>query len=207
MLPEPARILAVDDHEVVLEGLRALFAREEGLVLAAVAKGAKEALRLARESRFDVAIVDLALGAEGGVEVIQRLAAVADPPALVAHAAGDERDAIRAAVDAGVRVIASKSGPREDVVLAVRAALGGGSFASESIARAVAEARAPALDETERTVLAGIARGEGADRIGVRLGVSTRTVESVRARLKARLGARGTADLVRAALAAGLVRE
>lgn len=203
----------MDDHEVVLEGIRTLFEREAGYAVATASTGA-HAVSLAAERAFDVAVIDLGLPDVPGDHVIRTIAEAPEPPAIVAYAMGDEREAIRSAIVAGAKGLASKAASREDLLHAVRAVLAGDSYVTASLAGVVldiARGRGTgpvgALDEMDRSVLRAIARGDRTERIAGRLGVSPRTVEATRARLKTRLGARGTADLVRVALAAGLVDE
>lgn len=206
------RLLAVDDHEVVLEGIRNLFEREGFEVT--TAPTATAAVGLAAEQVFDVAVVDLGLPDLPGEEAIRQLTELPVPPAVVAHAMGDEKEALRNAIRAGARGVASKAASREDLVSAVRAVAAGDAFVSPALAHVVLElargrnqGRVGGLAEMDRSVLRGIARGDRTERIAGRLGVSSRTVEAARARLKTQLGARGTADLVRLALAEGLLDE
>jgi DNA-binding NarL/FixJ family response regulator len=206
------RILAVDDHAVALEGIRAVLSRDPALEVVSTAATGEDALRQASAERFDAVVVDLDLPDLASDEVIRRLAGSDTPPAIVAYAMASEAEPIRAAIAAGARGIASKAGSRDDLLDVVRSALAGDSFVSPVLANVVLDlargtGSALGLDDFERSVLRGVARGDRAERIASDLGVSTRTVESARARLKSRLGAKGTADLVRAAMAAGLVDE
>ena len=121
----PVRVLLVDDHPVVREGVRAMLASETDIEVTGEAGSGDEAVALARDRAFDVILMDLRMPGSDGVDAIGRLVA-GDPAARIVVLTTYETDAdIIRAVEAGAAGYLLKDSPRAEVANAIRAAARG----------------------------------------------------------------------------------
>ena len=209
-------VLLADDHTLVREGLKILLEREGIRVIAEAADG-HAALEAAERARPEVAVLDIAMPRLNGLEVARRLARLGIKTVLLSMY--DRPEYVRAALEAGVRGYVLKENAVEELVEAIRrVAAGGYHFAPPVLEQIVAAARARAgapsqeareglegLTPREREVLQLIVEGYTTEEIARMIHRSVETVRSHRARLMRKLGARNVADLVRFAVAQGLV--
>jgi DNA-binding NarL/FixJ family response regulator len=213
----PLRVLVVDAHEVVREGVRLSLAGDARMEVVGVAASGREAVARAQRLLPDVALVDLDLPDMDGLEVCRRIRTVTGRRTrvvLVAAAASSDR--IRAAVDAGAFAYVTKAaGLRalRDALDHVMAARRRGSDpdpspAVGSLLRALRDdaqsADAGLLTRQQRRVLELASEGLTDRQIGLALCISESTVRYHVQRLKALLGARSKVDLVRRAYDAGI---
>ncbi len=207
------RVLLADDHTLVREGLKILLEREGIRVIAEAADG-HAALEAAERARPEVAVLDIAMPRLNGLEVARRLARLGIKTVLLSMY--DRPEYVRAALEAGVRGYVLKENAVEELVEAIRrVAAGGYHFAPPVLAQIVAAARGgvspkpqealEGLTPREREVLQLIVEGYTTEEIARMIHRSVETVRSHRARLMRKLGARNVADLVRFAVAQGLV--
>ena len=133
------RILAVEDHPVMRLGIRALLERE-GMTVSGMPATCAEAVELVRAGDVDVALVDLGLPDADGVDVVERLHAVAPTLPIVAFTVDASADQVRAAIRAGATGYLPKSIPTAQLVAALRAAAAGLSALAPSEAAALLEA-------------------------------------------------------------------
>jgi DNA-binding NarL/FixJ family response regulator len=204
LLP-PIRILVVDDHPTVRQGLALLLA-PEGIEVCAEAGGRADALAHVENCRPDVAIVDLSLHGEDGLALVADLHARA-LPSLVYSMHEDGRRVERAFA-AGAFGYVTKREISRVLVQAIREVAAGRRFVSPTAALALAEhlARPHAcnvdreLSEQEQHVYHLLGQGEGTLEIAAALGISTRTVDSYYARIQAKLNLHGMHDLRRHAI-------
>lgn len=188
----PVRVLLVDDHPVVREGVRAMLAREPDIEVAGEAGSGDEAVALARDGAFDVILMDLRMPGADGVDAIGRLVA-RDPAARIVVLTTYETDAdILRAVEAGAAGYLLKDAPRAEVANAVRAAARGETVLAPSVAaRLVTRVRRPqreSLSAREAEVLQLVARGMTNADIGQRLFISEATVKTHLLRVFGKLG-------------------
>jgi DNA-binding NarL/FixJ family response regulator len=207
------RVLLADDHTIVREGLRALLAKEGDFQVVAEAGDGREALRLAKETRPDVATLDLAMPLLSGLEVVRQMAAWEQGPATILLTVHAEDRYVLEALRAGVRGYVLKKQAGGDLVRAIREVVAGGVYLSPGISAAVAEAiRSPdsrpedTLTAREREVLQLVAEGKTTKEIGAILGVSTKTADAHRTRLMQKLDIHDIAGLTRYAIRSGLIQ-
>lgn len=186
------RVLIVDDHPVVREGVRAMLAAEPGIEVAGQAGSGAEAVAFARSKGCDVILMDLRMPGTDGVEATSQILA-ADPSArvVVLTTYDTDTDIVRA-VEAGAAGYLLKDAPRGDVAGAIRAAARGETVLAPSVAaRLVTHVRRPPrepLSGREVEVLRLVARGLTNAEIGRRLFISEATVKTHLLRLFAKLG-------------------
>ncbi|MBB2743698.1 UNVERIFIED_ORG: DNA-binding NarL/FixJ family response regulator [Microbispora rosea subsp. rosea] len=208
------RLLVVDDHPVVRDGLGALMSTVEGIEVVAVAEDGLRALAAVREHSPDVVLMDIAMPNMDGIEATRRLSAGPRPPSVVMLTMSDDDLSLLAAVRAGARGYLLKNAAQEDVVAAVRAAARGqavfGTGAAESVIKLlhapprVSPRPFPALTDREYEILGLVASGLGNQAIAARLGLSAKTVANTVSGVLVKLGVRDRAEAVAAARAAGL---
>jgi DNA-binding NarL/FixJ family response regulator len=192
----PVRILVVDDHPAVRQGLALLLA-PEGIAVCAEASGRADALAHVEQSRPDLALVDLSLAGEDGLAVVADLHARA-LPSLVYSMHQDGRH-VQSALAAGALGYVTKRELQRVLVQAIREVAAGRRFLSRIAAAALAEHLAnpndpdadSELSKQERRIYRLLGEGEGTIEIAAALHISTRTVESYYARIQAKLGLDG----------------
>jgi DNA-binding NarL/FixJ family response regulator len=205
------KILIVDDHPIVRAGLRRLLAAEPAAEVQEAADG-REALDALREQRPTLVILDLNLPGLGGVEVIARLK-IADPEArILVLSMHDDHIHVTRALQAGAAGYVSKNAPPEELLEAVRRVAGGHTYVEHEIAEGLvfSNLRTPLhplddLSSRDLEMLRLLAQGRTLPQIADTLGIAYKTAANSSSRIKTKLGASGTADLIRIAIRSGLV--
>lgn len=201
---ERARIVVVDDHPLVREGLAARISAEPDLEVCCGTADPQEALALIHAGRPDLVVVDLALGRGSGFELIKALADGPAPKILVISAYEEELFAERA-LRAGAQGYLNKQELQGTVIEAIRMVLGGGIYLSAAMAQRIANQvisgrGAPrgleALSDRELQVFDLIGRGRGTRQIAEHLRLSVHTIESHRENIRMKLGLRNGTELV-----------
>jgi two-component system response regulator NreC len=209
------RVVVVDDHAVVRSGIKLLLDSHDDIEVVGEAGNAQDAVFRVRELTPDVILLDLVMPGEGGIEVMPKLLKEAPKAKVLVLSMQDEPSYVREAFAAGASGYVLKEAADEEVVNAVREIAGGGSYVhptlgarmvtAEAAERAAAEA--DPLSDREREILRLLALGHTNQEIAKMLYISVRTAETHRAHImqKLRLGTR--AELVRHALAHGLLDD
>jgi two-component system, NarL family, invasion response regulator UvrY len=203
------RVLLVDDHPVVRQGIARILAMKiPGLQIAEAVDGPAAVERL-REAPFDLVLLDLTLPGDSGLSLLRRLRReFAAVPILVVSMHPADQFAQRALQAGAVGYVAKDSDPQE-VVQAVRTALGGGRHVPvELLEAARLEGDPPAhsaLSDREYQVLRMIGAGRTVSEIGAELRLSVKTVSTYRARILEKLRLRTSAELIHYAVVNKLV--
>jgi DNA-binding NarL/FixJ family response regulator len=213
------RVMLVDDHSLVREGIRHVLTATEGIEVVAEAGDASEALLRARESKPDVVVLDLSLPGVSGLELTIKLREILPAIKVLILSVHDHPEYVLGAVRAGAQGYLRKDTSPAELRSALQAVARGESYFSPPVARHLTAAvrgdtpaedpagRLARLTPREREVLAGIAAGETSRAIAGRLGLSPRTVETYRESLARKLDIKTVAALTRFALEAGLVKQ
>lgn len=208
----PTRILLADDHVIVRQGLKSLLERN-GLEVVAEAADGTDAIQLARAVRFDVAVLDIGMPRLNGIDTAREILAIVPQARIVVLTVHAEERQIAAAFRAGVRGYILKTQALEELVTAIREVSAGGTYVSPQVADVLlgafltgTSAAEDPLTRREREVLRLIAEGKTTKEIAEALGVTVKTAESYRSRLKTKLDIHDTAGLVRYAIRYGLVQ-
>lgn len=209
------RILIVDDHPIVREGLRHLINDEADMRVCGEAGTAARALALLPVMQPDVAVVDLSLGLDDGLELVRTIAAQPDAVRVrvLVLSMHDEMLYAERALRAGARGYIMKRGAMPDLLTAIRRVAAGRTYVSAEIAERLVDRVArpgspPAsadplelLSDRERQVFELIGRGLATREIAEQLSVSVKTIETHQSRIKQKLGLRTGRELMRRAVA------
>lgn len=208
MTREAIRVLLVDNHPLVRDGLRGILDTYPHILVVGAAGDAIEGLAIARETRPDVVLLDINMPKVSGIQAIEMFRAALPACRLLMLSMHDSREYISSSVLRGASGYVLKDVPTEEIVAAIEAVAAGGTFFSTGVADAIleraAKVSADGLTARETDVLRHIAAGRNNRDIAEALGLSTATVETHRKNLKKKLGIISSAGLVRHALDRGL---
>jgi len=204
------RILIVDDHPVVREGLVAILEDDPEIEVSGTAGSASEAIAAAGRARPDVVLLDLELPDRSGVEAIPQIMAAAPEARVIVLTAYDTDERVLGAIRAGARGYLLKGVTGDEISRAVRAVWAGGSYLASRIAEKVLrQVRTPqppaALTSRERAVLRLVADGFSSKQIATRLAIAERTVKFHVGSILNKLGAETRAQAVAEAARRGLL--
>lgn len=187
----PIRVLCVDDHPVVRSGLAAMLAVEPDFAPADLAANGDEARALASARRPDVALIDLRLRGEDGVDVAQSIRALSPASRIIMMTSYSGDEPVHRALQAGALGYLLKDSLHHELLAAVRAVLSGRRYVQTEVAQQLAESGPRVLlTARERDVLSLLAEGLRNKTIAERLGIGEATVRThVEAILK-KFGAR-----------------
>ncbi len=206
----PIRVLIVDDHPVVRDGLRGMLAGEPDLEVVGEAGDGAEVLATVDGLRPDVILMDLRMPGMGGVDAIRALAERRSPARVLVLTTYDTDRDVVPALGAGATGYLLKDAPRAELVRAIRAAARGEVVLAPSVAtRLVTQLRSPAhetLSERELEVLTLIAQGETNRGAAARLFVSEATIKTHLLHIYAKLDVGDRAAAVAVAYERGLLR-
>ncbi|MEO3867616.1 response regulator transcription factor [Nonomuraea sp. B12E4] len=202
------RVLIVDDHPIVRQGLCAVLAAQPGLTVAAECGTGEEAVTLAAAIVPDVVLMDLRLPGLGGVEATEQIVAAGTATAVVVLTTyGSDGDILRA-VAAGATGYLLKDASGEELVAGIRMAAAGGTVLAAPVAAKLAtrmRGEAPALTTREIQVLECAARGLSNRETGRELFISEATVKSHMMRIFDKLGVADRTAAVTTAIARGIL--
>ena len=209
------RVLIVDDHAVVRAGLRLLLEAEEDVEPVGEAGSGREAIFQNRSLKPDVILLDVVMPDQSGLEVIPTLLHERPEAKVLVLSMQDDPQYVRQAFAAGASGYVLKEAADTEVVAAVREVAKGGRYVHPELgARLVAaeteaarRAEEDPLSDREREVLRLLALGHTNQEIAKQLYISVRTAETHRAHIMQKLGLSTRAELVRHAIAHGLLSD
>jgi two-component system, NarL family, response regulator NreC len=201
-------VALADDHNVIRAGLRSMLEAEPTLRVIGEAADAESAAKLARDRRPDVLVLDLRMpGADPATDIASLRESIPGMAVVVLTMNSDPRRA-RTLLRAGAAGFVLKQAAERNLTEAIRVAAGGGSYIDPELGGALAKLEADPLDELserERELLRLLALGHTNREIGERLFLSVRAIEVNRAKLMEKLGIESRPDLVRLAIAHGVI--
>jgi DNA-binding NarL/FixJ family response regulator len=205
----PIRVMIVDDHPVVRNGLIGMFAGDTDFEVVGEASDGAEAVRRARAIAPDVILMDLRMPEMDGVSAIAALTAAGVPARVLVLTTYDTDGDVLAAIEAGATGYLLKDAPPHDLFKAVRAAAGGETVLSPTVAtRVVGQMRAPVqepISQRELEVLELVAQGTSNRDAAARLFISEATVKTHLMHIYAKLGVNDRAAAVAEAFNRGLL--
>ncbi|HXF22938.1 MAG TPA: response regulator transcription factor [Gemmatimonadaceae bacterium] len=193
-------VLVADDHAVVRAGIRHILESMPGVAVVAEATDGPSALRLAREQRPDVIILDVSMPGGSGLGVLAELRRDLENTRILMLSMHDDAEYIAESVRAGTHGYLLKDSAATDLRAAVRAVMAGETFFSPELARprvaAIEQPESP-ITRRERQVLVRVAAGGTNKEIAADLGISHRTVETHRESIARKLGISSVAGQTR----------
>jgi DNA-binding NarL/FixJ family response regulator len=210
------RIVVVDDHPVVREGLVAMLQTQSDFEVVGEAGSGADGLSVIEEFTPDVVLLDLELPGVDGVGVLRQLRERKSPARVIVFTVFDTDERIISAVEAGAAGYLLKGAPRSDLFTAIRVVHGGGSLLEPLVASTVmrhvarrdrdGETSSVALTPREQGVLDLLAHGKSNKEIATSLGVTERTIKFHVSAIFTKLGVNNRTEAVTRAMQAGLVR-
>jgi DNA-binding NarL/FixJ family response regulator len=209
------RVLIVDDHAVVRSGLTLVIAAEDGLEVVGEAGSAREAIFEARALKPDVILLDVVMPDQSGLDVLPTLLHEQPQARVLVLSMQDDPQYVRRAFAEGASGYVLKEAADTEVVAAIREVAGGGRYVHPELGARLITAEAEEerrsaedpLSDREREVLRLLALGHTNQEIAKQLYISIRTAETHRAHIMQKLRLSTRAELVRYAIAHGLLSE
>lgn len=210
-MSEPIKILLVDDHPLVREGLATLIAQQPDFLVCGQAGTPPEAMQLVAATQPDVVIVDISLENASGLELLKNLKATHPTLKTLVLSMHDESLYAERALHAGARGYLMKREAAQRIIAGIRAVHAGQLFVSAAIAARLAEkfvsgansaTRSPAdlLSDRELEVFELLGRGQSTRLISEQLNMGFKTVQTHQARIKEKLQLANATELLRAAI-------
>ena len=213
------RILLADDHAVLRSGLRLLLTSQNEYEVVGEASSGTETLDLAEQLQPDLILLDLSMPALGGLDALPALRKLVPSAHILILTMHDDPQYLRQALKHGASGYVLKKAADAELLSAMRAVLRGEVYVHPSMTRILLEDMLPesqsadnedtwgSLSEREQAVLKMVALGHTSAEIAEQLSLSSKTVETYRARGMEKLGLRTRAALVRFALQEGLIKR
>ena len=200
--PGVIRILLVDDHPMVREGLRARLSSAPRLLVVGEAGDAAEALLRLTDCAPDVVLQDVGLKDGNGIDLVQAMLERQSDLRVLMFSMYDNPEYVQRALQAGARGYVLKDAPASEILAAIDAVAAGGTFLSPAVSRRLFRAQQPRpiLSPREAEILSALGRGESSKQIATTLALSVRTVEAHRQSIKRKLDLAGQAELIKYAV-------
>ena len=214
------RVLIVDDHAIVRDGIRALLAVDKDVQVVGEAGGGREAIELARRLAPDVIVMDIAMPDLGGLEATLEIRKERPDARIVVLSQYGDASYVRRFLKAGVSGYVLKKAAGADLVAAIHSVARGGLVLDPDVARdalngeasderahgAAAADEYERLTDREKQVLKLVAEGRSNKEVAALLGISVKTAMSHREHVMEKLRAHNRTDLIRFALRHGVIR-
>jgi two-component system response regulator NreC len=210
--------MIADDHAILRSGLKLLVNAQADMEVVSDAPDGEQAIQAARESRPDVALMDVTMPRTGGMEALQEIVRTCPATRVLVLTMHDDPAYLRSVLAAGASGYVLKRSVDAELLAAIRAVHRGGTFVDPGLAGVLVEdalvkkgAKArhtrPSniLSDRELQVLKLVARGYSSQQIAKQILVGVKTVETYRSRLAQKLGLRTRSDVVRFAIQMGLL--
>ena len=206
-----SRVLVVDDHPLVREGLANLINAQHDLMVCGEAEDSAQAIAGMRKARPDVALIDISLKNESGLELVKHLASQLPQVALVVLSMHHETLYAERALRAGARGYVMKGEASKNVLASIRRVLEGGVYISERVTsrmalrlsspgEAASSSPVELLSDRELEIFRLLGQGRTTSQIASDLNLSLKTVQAYCARAKEKFGVNSLVELLRAAI-------
>ena len=212
------RVLLADDHELIRSGLRTLIEASADIIVVGEAINGEETVRMVGELKPHVVVMDLSMPVMDGAAATERIGREFPEVRVLALTAHDDHAHLTRLLHAGAAGYVLKRGAADELVRAIRSVAAGNTYVDPTLAgRLLRRVTRPVganpssvtdpLSEREEEVLRLIAWGHSNKEIAEKLAISTKTVETYRARIGEKLGLRSRTDLVRYAVQRGWLAD
>ena len=215
----PYSIVLADDHQILRDGVKAILARQEEFVVVAEAGSGLDAIKICKELRPDLVLMEIALPGVSGVEVTAELLRHSPSTKVMILSMYDDEKSVVGAIRAGARAYVLKRSSANDLLDALRAVARGGSYLSPQVsdqllrriqrgdvAGAPGAAPLDSLSPRELQVMRLVTEGHTSKEVAALLNLGLQTVRSYRKTLMRKLGVTNAASLTQLALSTGVNR-
>jgi DNA-binding NarL/FixJ family response regulator len=212
------RVMIADDHAILRAGLKMLVNAQPDMEVISEASDGEKAVQVARETRPDVALLDLTMPRVGGMQALQQMARNCSETRVLVLTMHDDPAYLRSALAAGAAGYLLKRAVDAELLAAIRAVSSGGIFVDPRLANVLvqdvlakrgtkvgSERSVKILSDREMQVLTLVAWGHTSAQIAKEIFVSVKTVETYRSRFAEKLGLRTRSDVIRFAAQMGLL--
>ncbi|ARN19085.1 response regulator transcription factor [Piscinibacter gummiphilus] len=202
MAPAAIRLLLIDDHPLVRDGLRARLSTVPGFEVVGEAGNADEAVAQVEALRPTLALMDVGMRDTNGIDLTAQLLASHPELLVLMLSMYDNPEYVQRALQAGARGYVLKDAPASEIVTAIEAVTGGGTFLSPAVSKRLFRNQVPrpVLSMRESQILSGLAKGLSSKQLARDLDLSVRTVEAHRQNIKRKLNLEGQAELIKYAV-------
>ena len=209
-----AKILLVDDHSIMRQGVKLILASEPALEVVGEAANATEAVAKAGELHPDVVVMDIHLTASSGLEATRQILAAHPATKIVVLTAETSPEVVDSMLQSGISAYILKEEAGEELVHAIHTALNGKFYLCPAITTALIRAKslsakpvtAHKLTDREKELMRCVAGGLRNKEIAEKLGIGIKSVEVNRSRLMTKVGCASSAELVRYAVREGIAK-
>lgn len=204
------KVLLIDDHPLVIEGVRAVLETYNHIEIVGSATTARDGLTLAQRTLPDVIMMDINMPGLSGLDAIDLYKDALVKSRLLMLSMHDSRDYISTSVMRGASGYVLKDAPTNEIIAAIEAVAAGGTYFSSGVSDVLMRLPDPHLNtgpltNRELSVLLLVAEGKSSKDVASALSISARTVETHRKNIKKKLGIATTAGLTRYAIETGLI--
>lgn len=213
-MDKPTKILLVDDHAIVRQGLRLILANEPNVEIAGEASDCDQAVALAGQTSPDVIVMDIHLANSDGIVATNRILQANAKAKIIVLSAETAPYIINKALQNGASGYVIKNDAAEELIRAIQTVMGGRFYLSPSIATTLIKAQSfssdtppqPVLSDRDRELLRLISSGLRNKEIAEKLNLSIKSIEANRSKLMSKLGCASAAELVRYAVREGIAQ-
>lgn len=210
------KVIIVDDHQLIRDGLRALLSGISDIEIATEAGSAEELLQKIRSFPADIALIDISLPGISGIRLTEQLATSCPGLKVLILSMHLNEEYISGALKAGALGYLAKNTTRDELITAIRTVAGGNKYLGKEVSEVITSGyiqrikvddvlEKELLSKREVEILKLIAEGFGNKEISDRLFISIRTVESHKNHIMQKLGFRSVVEMVRYAIKTGLI--
>lgn len=210
------KVLVVDDHTIVRDGICALLALAGDIEVVGEAANGSDALKLVEQLKPDVVLMDIAMPIMGGLEASRRISREFPRTRVLVLTQYDNKEYVFPVIEAGATGFISKAAASSELASGIRSVYQGDSYLSPSVAklliedyqrggRLVGHDSYDELTNRERDILKLVAEGHTTQEIADMLAISHKTVEGHKSKLMAKLGIHNRTELVKYALRKGII--
>jgi len=202
------RVLLVDDHPLVLDGIRSRLEDDPEIAIVGEAGNGEEALRMAKERKPDIVLMDINMPVMNGIEAAEKFAELLPDIKLLMLTMHDSREYITKVLKAGAKGYILKDVSSSEMLIAIRAVHQGKTYYSSGVTDILvneSSKKEVPLTDREKTILQLLAEGNSNKHVARELDISVRTVETHRRNIKRKLEVKTSAGLVKYAIENGIV--
>jgi len=202
------RVLLVDDHPLVLDGIRSRLEDDPEIMIVGEAGNGEEALQIAKERKPDIVLMDINMPVLNGIDAAEKFAELLPDIRLLMLTMHDSREYITKVLKAGAKGYILKDVSSSEMLIAIKAVYQGKTYYSSGVTDILvneSSKKEVPLTDREKTILQLLAEGNSNKHVARELDISVRTVETHRRNIKRKLEVKTSAGLVKYAIENGIV--